>query len=99
MLFHESDLDSSQEVPIQPGVDKQDQDFRGLVPYIVDHDEGLRNWWDHVGWNPDDEDCDIYGGYEYNGAPFDLVQGAAVFDDQAEAIDDDLHEQLNLKDP
>lgn len=49
--------------------------------------------------NPDTEDGDVDGGDENNGAPFDVPHRAAMFGNERNSIDDDLHEQLDLENP
>lgn len=41
MLLDEPDLNSAQEVPVQPSIDDENQNLGDLVPDIVDLDEGL----------------------------------------------------------
>lgn len=49
--------------------------------------------------DPDAEDGDINGSDDYNGTPLDVADSISMFGDECDSVDDDLHEQLNLKDP
>lgn len=50
-------------------------------------------------WNPDTKDGDIDGSDDNDGTPFDVADGVAMFSNERDSIDDDLHEQLDLEDP
>lgn len=50
-------------------------------------------------WYPDDENGDIDGGDESDGAPFQSSDRAAMFGDESDSVDDDLHQQLDLEYP
>ena len=99
MLFDEADLDGAQEVPVQAGVDDEDENLTDLVPDVVDLDEGLADWWDGVRWNPDTEDGDVDAGDQDHCSPFEVADCTSVFCDEGNAVDDDLHEQLDLPHP
>lgn len=49
--------------------------------------------------NPYTEDGDVYGSDDNNSAPFQRPDCTAVFCDERNTVDDDLHEQLDLEDP
>lgn len=49
--------------------------------------------------DPDAEDGNIDACNDEGSAPFELSDGAFMFGDNCDSVDDDLHEQLNLKDP
>ena len=99
MLLHKPDLHGPQEVPIQSRVHEQDQDFRNLVPDVIDIDEYLANRRYCVCRDPDTEDSDVDSGDDDYGAPFDIADCAAVFSNKGDTIDDDLHKELDLEDP
>jgi hypothetical protein len=50
-------------------------------------------------WDPDDENGDVNAGDENDGAPFEISDGFAMFGNESDTVDDNLHEQLNLKHP
>jgi hypothetical protein len=50
-------------------------------------------------WDPDTEDGDIDGGNDDHCSPFEVADGASVFRNEGNAVDDDLHEELDLPDP
>jgi hypothetical protein len=49
--------------------------------------------------DPDYHHCDIDGGNEKDRCPFDLPHCFAVLGYKGYAVDDDLHEKLDFKDP
>ena len=99
MLVHQPNLDSAQEVPVQCCVDNEDKNFGDLVPYIVDLDEGVVERGVCMRRDPDAEDGNVDGSDEDEGTPFEFLNRTAVLGDECNSIDDDLHEQLNLKHP
>jgi hypothetical protein len=98
-LVDKSDLDDAQEVPVEAGVDDEDKDLGDLVPDIVDVDKDLANGRRRVGGDPDGEDGNVDGSDDDDGSPFDVADSFAVLGDECNSIDDDLHEQLDFKDP
>jgi len=52
-----------------------------------------------VRWDPDTEDGDVDTGDEDYCSPFEVTDGTPVFCDEGNAVDDDLHEQLDLPHP
>lgn len=50
-------------------------------------------------WNPDAEDGDVDRRDDDDGSPFDVPDSFAMFSDERDTVDDDLHEQLNLEHP
>jgi hypothetical protein len=98
-LINKSDLDNAQEVPVEAGVDDEDEDLGDLIPDIVDVDKDLADWRDGVGGNPDGEDGDVDGSDDDDGAPLDVADGISVLSNECDSIDNNLHEQLDLKDP
>ena len=98
-LFDESDLDNAQEVPIETGVDNEDEHLGDLVPDIVDLDKSCVDRWYGVRRNPNTKDGDVDCGDDNNCTPFDVTDGISMFGDKSNAVDNDLHEQLNLENP
>jgi hypothetical protein len=99
MLLYEPLVDCLQEVPVETSIDNKDEHFRNLIPYVVDLYESLRDGRDGMCWNPDDENGDVDASDENDGAPFQLSDSAAVFSNESDPIDDNLHEQLDLEHP
>lgn len=97
-LVDKPDLHNAQKVPVEASVDDEDEDLRDLVPDIVDLNESWMRWLD-VRWNPDTEDGDIDGRDDDDGPPLDVPDSVAMFSDERNTVDDDLHEQLDLEHP
>lgn len=97
-MINKSDLHDAQEVPVETGVHDEDENLRDLVPDIVDLDKSWMRGYD-VRWNPDTEDGDIDGRDNDDGSPLDVPDSFAMFSDECDTVDDDLHEQLNLEHP
>lgn len=91
-LVDKADLDDAEEVPVETGVDDEDQHLGDLVPDVVYLDECFAGWWDCVRWDPDDEDGDVDCGDDDDGAPFYVAYYLSVFGDEGDPVDDDLHE-------
>jgi hypothetical protein len=49
--------------------------------------------------NPDTEDSDVDGRDENDSSPLDSLDSLAVFSDECDSVDDDLHKQLNFENP
>lgn len=49
--------------------------------------------------DPDAEDGNVDACNDESSAPFELSDGAFMFGDYCDSVDNDLHEQLNLEDP
>ena len=49
-----------------------------------------------MSWYPDAKDCNVAASDKESNAPFDFDGGTAIFDDDCNSVDDDLHEKLNL---
>lgn len=97
-MINKSDLNDAQEVPVEAGVHNEDENLRDLVPDIVDLDESWMGRYD-VRWNPDAEYGDVDGRDKDDSSPLDVPDSVAVFSDERNTIDDNLHEQLDLEDP
>jgi hypothetical protein len=98
-LINKSDLDNAQEVPVETGVNDEDEDLGDLVPDIVDVDKDLADWRNSVGGNPDGKDGDVDGSDDNDCAPLDVADSISVLSNECDSIDNNLHEQLDLKDP
>jgi len=99
MLLHESNLDRSQKVPVEPRVNNQDQDFGNLVPHHVDIDKRLTDRRDSMCRDPDAEYSNVDSGDDDDSSPFNVSNSATMLSDQSNPVDDNLHEQLDLEDP
>lgn len=62
-------------------------------------DSPFTHWWIRVRRNPNAKDCYVDRRYDNDRPPLDLGYRAGVISNERNAIDDDLHEQLDLKDP
>lgn len=98
-MVHESDLDDAQEVPVETGVNNKDKYLRDFVPDIVDLYKSVADRGYGVRRDPDTEDGDIDCGDDNEGTPLDVADSLAMFSDQSNSVDDDLHEQLDLENP
>jgi hypothetical protein len=98
-LINQSDLDNAQEVPVETGVDDEDEDLGDLVPDIVDVDKDGADWRNCVSGNPDGEDGDVDGSNDDDGAPLDVADSFSVLSNECDSIYNNLHKQLDLKDP
>jgi hypothetical protein len=99
MLLYKPLVNSLQEVPVETGIDNKDKHFRNLIPDVVDLDESIRDGRDGMCWNPNDENGDVDAGEQNDGAPFQIPDSAAMFGNESDPIDNNLHEQLNLEHP
>ena len=99
MLLYEPNLHGPQEVPVESSVYNQDQDLGYLVPNVIDLDEGLADWRHRMCGYPDTKHSDVDSSNENDSAPLDIPNGAAVFGNEGDAIYNNLHKQLNLKNP
>lgn len=99
MLLHKPGFHCSKEVPIESRIHDQYEDLRDLIPNGININEGLTDGWYSMRWYPDAENGDVDSGNEDDSAPFDITDCRAVFGDESNPIDDNLHQQLDLEDP
>ena len=52
-----------------------------------------------MGWNPNVEHGDVDASDDNSGGPFDLHDPLSVFGYHVDSVDDNLHQQLDLKHP
>lgn len=97
-MVNKSDLDNAEEVPVEAGVYNKNEDLRDLVPNIIDPFKNRMGWHD-VRRNPDAEDSDVDGRDEDYCSPLDIPDSVAMFSDERNTVDDDLHQQLDLEHP
>lgn len=98
-MVNKPDLDDAQEVPVKTGVDNKNKNFGNLVPDSVDVDEGFAGRRDSMRRNPDNEYRNVDCGNQDGGAPLDVSDGASMFSNECDSVDNNLHEHLDLEHP
>lgn len=99
VLLQESILHGPQEVPVKSSVDDQDDNLGDLIPDLIDVDEDLGRRRVKVRRDPDAHDHDVDRSDQHHSSPFQPPHCATTLRDERYAVNDDLHEKLNLKHP
>ena len=52
-----------------------------------------------MSWNPDTHNHDVHRSNENDSSPLQSPHGSTMFRNEGDSVDDDLHQELDLKDP
>lgn len=96
-VFNERRADKVDKVEVEADVDDGEDGLFKTVVYVVDVDPF---WADlQAGRDPDDADRDVYNEQREEDAPAEAVNGGARNGEEGDAVDDDLHDAVDLEHP